>query len=147
MISESIESIRESGIVPTAESGDEQPTLGGVVLELVEEIETVTGLSSTEVEDRLGKSITDWLEEDYFEKYLCKQYRGRGERSPIYIQLGGPDADRTWFVSYHAMDSATLERLISRVDTAITRAESTLESLESANEEGKQGISMTRSLL
>jgi len=102
------------------------------VLALIEVLEAETGLSAIEVETRLGTPIVDWLENDYFEDYLCKQYRGRGERSPIYIQLGGPNADRTWFVSYHAMDSDTLERLISRVDKATKRAESTLETLESA---------------
>jgi len=131
-LSQSVESVREGGIVPTTESGDGQPTLGGVVLDLIEVLEAETGLSAIEVETRLGTPIVDWLENDYFEDYLCKQYRGRGERSPIYIQLGGPNADRTWFVSYHAMDSDTLERLISRVDKATKRAESTLETLESA---------------
>lgn len=140
---ERLQQIRENGAVATVESPPDEPTLAEIVLELLELLKTRTGLSRLDVEDRLGKSVTAWLDEDYFADFLCRQYRGRGERSPIYIQVGGPEAERTWYLYYHALDDQMLERLLTHVDQALVSAKSERDSIRDALDSDSTGTQET----
>lgn len=82
------------------------------------------------IESDLGTSIHKWLKDTYFKDYHCKEYRRRGQRNPIYWQLGSPDGAFSYFIYYHEIDANTLPKLRGQyLDPRIEELENELETL------------------
>ncbi|TKX79905.1 BREX-1 system adenine-specific DNA-methyltransferase PglX [Halorubrum sp. SD626R] len=78
----------------------------------------------------LGESVGQWLSDDYFRYYHCKEYRRRGQRIPIYWQLESPNGSFSCFIYYHNIGSNTLPKLRGQyLDSRIGELENELETL------------------
>jgi hypothetical protein len=94
-----------------------------------------TTLDSIEVDrssltSLLGKQPEDWLENRFFRHHHCKEYRRRGQRTPIYWQLESPNGAFSCFVYYHEIDTNTLPKLRGQyLDPRIDELENELETL------------------
>lgn len=82
------------------------------------------------ISDILGESAGQWLSEEYFRYYHCKEYRRRGQRIPIYWQLESPNGGFSCFIYYHKIDENTLPKLRGQyLDPRIGELENELETL------------------
>jgi len=84
-----------------------------------------------EIEDMLGKSIEDWMKNNYFRYHHCKEYRRRGQKIPIYWQLKSDGGAFDCFVYYHKMDRDTFPKIKGHyLDEMLNRTENRLRMLE-----------------
>ncbi len=86
----------------------------------------------SELESKLGRNPIDWLRNRFFRYHHCKEYRRRGQRIPIYWQLGSDEGAFSCFVYYHAMDNDTLPKLRGQyVDVKLDTLQNRLDAIES----------------
>jgi len=85
----------------------------------------------TEMEDILNKSIEDWLRNTFFRYHHCKEYRRRGQRIPVYWQLGSEEGTFSCFIYYQKMDADTFAKLRGKyIDNKIDTLQNRLAAIE-----------------
>ena len=118
--------IEDHEIIDVSSESDFNNTLKTVLSEITEDPDDTLDYLS----DVLGESVAQWLSEEYFRYYHCKEYRRRGQRIPVYWQLESPNGAFSCFVYYHSIDENTLPKLRGQfLDRHIKELENELETL------------------
>jgi len=118
----------EDGIIPIGDFFDEN--LNRALRQCIEFTFDDPYNFESVIEEMLGQDMANWIQNDFFSGYHCKEYRRRGQRIPIYWHLESSGGAFNCFVYYHSIDNNTLPKIRGKyLDSQINELENELKNL------------------